>query len=374
MLNGFYLTLQIGPALPIPAPRPVMEALLSAQVTVSAGQRTGFQLTFGVSKNSPLLNALLPAGYFDPSMRVIVTVMVTGIPQVLIDGVITRQELTPSNEPGQSRLVVTGEDLTRMMDLIELNGVPFPAMPRETRVAMLLAKYAVFGIVPLIIPSLIPDVEDPEDIIRGQQGTDFEYIKQLADEVGYVFYLDPGPVPGTSVAYWGPEIKVGLPQSALTTNMDAASNVESIDFSYEGFTKTQFVLNVQVPATPPVTIPIPLPDIGPLNPPLGAKPLPFFRVQTLETADDTALEAACKGLAKASQSADVVSASGQLDVLRYGKVLNARSLVGVRGAGFTYDGLYFVKSVTHNIKHGEYKQSFSLTRNALVSFTPVVLP
>ena len=374
MLNGFYLTLQIGPALPIPAPRPVMEALLSAQVTVSAGQRTGFQLTFGVSKNSLLLNALLPAGYFDPSMRVILTVTVTGIPQVLIDGVITRQELTPSNEPGQSTLVVTGEDLTRMMDLIELNGVPFPAMPRETRVTLLLAKYAVFGIVPLIIPSLIPDVEDPEDIIRGQQGTDFEYIKQLADEVGYVFYLDPGPVPGTSVAYWGPEVKVGLPQSALTTNMDAASNVESINFSYEGFSKTQFVLNVQVPATPPVTIPIPLPDIGPLNPPLGAKPLPFFRVQTLETADDTALEAACKGLAKASQSADVVSASGQLDVLRYGKVLNARSLVGVRGAGLTYDGLYFVKSVTHNIKHGEYKQSFSLTRNALVSFTPVVLP
>jgi hypothetical protein len=374
MLNGFYLTLQIGPALPIPAPRPVMEALLSAQVTVSAGQRTGFQLTFGVSKNSLLLNALLPAGYFDPSMRVILTVTVTGIPQVLIDGVITRQELTPSNEPGQSTLVVTGEDLTCMMDLIELNGVPFPAMPRETRVAMLLAKYAVFGIVPLIIPSLIPDVEDPEDIIRGQQGTDFEYIKQLADEVGYVFYLDPGPVPGTSVAYWGPEIKVGLPQSALTTNMDAASNVESINFSYEGFSKTQFILNVQVPTTPPVTIPIPLPDIGPLNPPLGAKPMPFFRVQTLETADDTALEAACKGLAKASQSADVVSASGQLDVLRYGKVLNARALVGVRGASLTYDGLYFVKSVTHNIKHGEYKQSFSLTRNALVSFTPVVLP
>jgi hypothetical protein len=374
MLNGFYLTLQIGPALPIPAPRPVMEALLSAQVTVSSGQRTGFQLTFGISKNSILLNELLPVGYFDPAIRVILTATVTGLPQVLIDGVITRQEITPSSEPGQSTLVLTGEDLTRMMDLVELNGVPYPAMPRETRVAMLLAKYAIFGVVPMIIPSLIPDVEDPEDIIRGQQGTDFEYIKQLADEVGYVFYLDFGPIPGVSVAYWGPEIKVGFPQSALTTNMDASSNVESINFSYEGFSKTQYILNVQLPITPPVTIPIPLPDIGPLNPPLGAKPLPPYRVEFLQTANDTALEAASKGLAKASQSADVVSASGQLDVLRYGKILNARGLVGVRGAGLTYDGLYFVKSVTHNIKHGEYKQSFSLTRNALISFTPVVVP
>jgi hypothetical protein len=33
-----------------------------------------------------------------------------------------------------------------------------------------------------------------------------------------------------------------------------------------------------------------------------------------------------------------------------------------------------VKSVTHDLKRGEYKQSFTLTRNALVSITPVVPP
>jgi hypothetical protein len=48
--------------------------------------------------------------------------------------------------------------------------------------------------------------------------------------------------------------------------------------------------------------------------------------------------------------------------------------VGVRGAGLAYDGLYYVKSVTHDLKRGEYKQSFTLTRNALVSITPVVPP
>ena len=37
-----------------------------------------------------------------------------------------------------------------------------------------------------------------------------------------------------------------------------------------------------------------------------------------------------------------------------------RQLVGVRGAGPAFDGLYYVKSVTHNIKRGEYKQSFTL--------------
>ena len=43
-----------------------------------------------------------------------------------------------------------------------------------------------------------------------------------------------------------------------------------------------------------------------------------------------------------------------------------------RGVGTAFDGLYFVKSVTTTIKHGEIKQSFQLTRNGLVSITPKV--
>ena len=36
------------------------------------------------------------------------------------------------------------------------------------------------------------------------------------------------------------------------------------------------------------------------------------------------------------------------------------------------DGLHYVKSVTHNIKKGEYKQSFTLGRNGLISTLPRV--
>jgi len=45
----------------------------------------------------------------------------------------------------------------------------------------------------------------------------------------------------------------------------------------------------------------------------------------------------------------------------------------VRGAGLAYDGMYYVNSVTHNIKRGEYKQNFSLSRDGLISPTPKVL-
>ena len=66
--------------------------------------------------------------------------------------------------------------------------------------------------------------------------------------------------------------------------------------------------------------------------------------------------------------------NGDLDGLRYGDLLTTRGIVGLRGAGFTYDGLYYVKSVTHRVKRGEYKQQFSITREGLGAVTPVVLP
>ena len=77
---------------------------------------------------------MLPAGYFDPIVtRVIIIVTVNGFPNVLMDGIVTRQELAPSNEPGQSTLTVTGEDLSVLMDVVE-KIVAYPAMPEAAQI------------------------------------------------------------------------------------------------------------------------------------------------------------------------------------------------------------------------------------------------
>jgi hypothetical protein len=44
----------------------------------------------------------------------------------------------------------------------------------------------------------------------------------------------------------------------------------------------------------------------------------------------------------------------------------------VRGAGEAFDGLYYVSSVSSTIKRGEFKQSFTLARNGLLSTIPKV--
>lgn len=134
-------------------------------------------------------------------MRVVLVATVNGVANVLIDGVITKNDIAPGDKGSNSTLTITGEDLTALMNQSNWSGFPFPAMPAEARVALLLVKYAVFGVVPLIVPSVMIDVPLPIDQNPGQQGTDLEYIRALAERVGYVFYLDPGPAPGMTKAY-----------------------------------------------------------------------------------------------------------------------------------------------------------------------------
>ena len=374
MLKGFYLTLLVGPAVPVPAPRVVTDAISSVQVT-NGGTRGGFQISFAVSKQSPLTTTMIPAGYFDPGIRVMIVVTVGGLPHVLMDGIITRHEVAPSNDVGQSTFTVTGEDLSVMMDILEMPFMRWPALPAPARVLAMLAKYALFGIVPVVIPPIFLDVPIPIKEIPAQTGTDLAYIQQLAEQNGYVFFIEPGPVPGTNIAYWGPEFVLPVPQPALNVNMDANTNVDSMTFSLDGLAKKILVLTVMDPVTKKIPIPIPVPNISLLQPPLGARLTPPLKVEfPKDVSKLDPLKAVALALARTSASSHAVTASGQLNVLRYGRVLKARQLVGVRGAGIAYDGLYYVKSVTSNIKRGEFKQSFSLSRDGLISLTPRVVP
>jgi len=374
MLEGIQLTLLIGPGVPVPAPKSVMDALQSIQVN-SGKDRSGFQLVFSTSKESLLQTTLLPVGYFDPMItRVIIMVTLNGFPNVLMDGIVTQQEVAPSGEAAQSKLTITGEDLSVLMDVVEIKA-PFPAVPEAGQIMLALAPFAMFGIVPVIIPSIIPVTKIPVETWDTQTGTHLSFIKDIAERNGYVFYVDPGPLPGQSVAYFGPDINVPIPQPALNVNMDAHTNVETLTFSLDGMAKKVRVFTIMDPITHKIPIPIPAPNVNVFKPPLGARPTPPAKVEFARNAAALATdEAAQSVLSYFMNNTTAITGSGSLDVVRYGRVLRARMLVGVRGAGISYDGLYYVDSVTHNLKRGEYKQSFTLSRDGLISLTPRVVP
>lgn len=88
-----------------------------------------------------------------------------------------------------------------------------------------------------------------------------------------------------------------------------------------------------------------------------------FEIETRQAVESDLKEAMAlaQGMTDASLQ-EAAKAEGTLNTLRYGDLLLPRKLVGLRGAGREYDGVWYVKKVTHKIQRGEYKQSFTLTR------------
>ena len=122
-------------------------------------------------------------------------------------------------------------------------------------------------------------------------------------------------------------------------------------------------------------MPIPVPNINAFKPPLGLRPTPPSRIDFSTTTAKLAPDEAARqilGFLLNKDNSAAVTGSGALDVMRYGHVLQARMLVGVRGAGLAYDGLYYVDSVSHDLKKGSYKQNFTLSRDGMISNVPRV--
>jgi hypothetical protein len=367
-LLGIRLVLLIGKTIPLPASYDVTSALAKVEVTNDAKSADGFQMTFSLAKGI-LDYSLLLGGTFDPGTRIVIGVILGAIPEVLIDGIITHRQVAPSNEPGMSTLTVTGTDVSVMLDLEEKNQ-KYENQPDFVIFTRLIADYAQFGLVPTPTPTT--DIPIMLQRIPRQQETDLKFIQRMAQRNGFVFYIEPVTF-GVNTAYFGPENRLSLPQPALSMNMGSSTNVDSLSFSHDGLapvgTKGTF--------TEPITkASIPIPSLPSLKvPPLALFPTPALRTTLLrDTSNQNPAQAATSAIAAVTNSPDSVTGQGKVDTVRYGHVLRARKLVGVRGAGFSYDGNYFVRRVSHSIARGQYAQSFSLSREGTGALLPAVIP
>lgn len=366
---GIRLIMWLGPTVPLPPPPGLLAALTDVTVTNDADGDDGFQLTLMVGKNDLLDYGLLTSGTFDPMTRVVIGVLMGVTPEVLLDGVVTHQQLQPSNEPGRSTLTVTGKGLTQVLDLDERND-KYENQPDFLIFTRLIARYASYGLVPQPTPTT--DVPIMLQRIPRQHETDLQFIRRLAERNGFVFYVEPVTF-GVNRAYFGPEIRTTAPQSALTMNMGFRTNIDTLNFTNDALapvgTRGTFV-------DPIFKFPIPIPQLPSLRiPPLSRSPASAQRtVQLRESANENPARAATSAVATVTRAPEAVTATGEVDSVRYGKVLRARKLVGVRGVGTSYDGFYFVRRVTHTLRPGEYRQSFTLSRDGTGALLPVVVP
>jgi hypothetical protein len=377
-LLGVRLTLLVGPTVAVPAPPFMLEALRQVEVSHKDEGHSGFELSFtlGRSGSSNLLDyPLLANPLLKPFNRVIVIVTFNVTPHVLMDGIITRQELAGGDQPGTSSLTVKGEDVSVMMDR-DSHPAEHPAQD-ETLIALkIIASYARFGMIPVVIPPAILDPPIPVERVPVQRGTDLEFLREMAKRHGYVFYVTPGPVPFTNTAYFGPPIRVGLPQPAITVNMGPDTNAKLDEASKDALAPTMVEGGVQDRLTNQRS---PVRTFASLRPPLAALPswlvdMANLRREQFQGPGLNTVQAMARAQGTVEATMDAVKLGGELDSGMYGGVLQSRALVGVRGAGWTYDGLWYVKSVKHLVKVGSYTQRFEMTREGLGSTTPVVRP
>ena len=361
------LQMSIGSAIPEPAPTAVTEKLQSVEITRSAAGPSAFQLVFhadrtlGVSEDF----ALLDGGLLVPWNRVLLGVTLGGEAKILMDGFITHVELAHDKQFSASTLTVTGEDVSILMDRIELS-LEWPQLGDSLIALAVLAKYAAIGILPEVIPTpadLIPVVVER---VPQQNATDRAYLQQLAAAYGYRFAVTPGPEPLTNTAYWGPPLNIGSVAPVLSMDVGSATNLEKISFKVDSLAPIQVYGLVQDNETEEV---LPLATVASTRlPPLSTDPLfhPGGLLQRRELFTDPRygyLQALVDAQARTDVSTDAaVTAQGELDTLRYGAVLDAAGLVDVRGAGRSFDGRYRVESVTDRIARGSYRQSFTLAR------------
>lgn len=403
-LLGIHVTLMIGPTIAVLAPPTLIETLADVEVTHNDQGRSGFRLTFQVGRTDMLdlvdykhfLNPLLLRAF----NRVVILVRFAIVPKVLMDGLITNVQLLPGNEPGTSTITVVGEDLSVKMGMDNYQPSPWPALGDDNIVRAIIVKYGQYAIVPMVSPPIYPYIYSPTAQVKVQDTTDLAYIKCLAARQGFVFYIEPGPAPNTSTAYWGPPKRITPPQSALSVNMGPFTNVESINFTNNALGPTLVMGTIQDSMTnvamPVVTTPMstrpPLaampgllanqPNVRRSRVPVTQEDIQRNATGAVEDCNDgriavgkTIAEALAIAQATVDASTDnVVTATGVLDALQYGDILSARGKVGVRGVGFSYDGEYYVKNVTHSIRKGEYKQRFTLSREGTGSLTPLVRP
>lgn len=368
MLNDANLELWIGPAVPVKATRDVIEAVQSVTVINSASGPDAFQISFEISNKSALHTIFLVAGGAAlPLVRTVIAVRVNGIRDILIDGVVTHQQVQESRTPGKSVLTVSGEDLTRVLDYVDFSVVSYAALPNFARVTLILAKYAALGIIPNVLPSPLIDIPIPTSRIPRHIGKDLGYIRKLADDVGYVFYMDTTEQVGVTRAYWGPKIRAGTPQNALSLDFRGRRNIEDLNFEYNSEEAVLPIVLIQNLQTK-IPIPIPVPNINSILQPLAAVPAIPKNIEPIRTsAKYNPVQAALIALGKASKKSQVAKARGTLDVRRYGRILKARKPVGVRGAGLSFNGLWYVEQTTSVMRPGSLTQEFTLSRDGLVS-------
>jgi hypothetical protein len=358
-LPGLFVV-QVGLA---PMPEPYFRALREIEVETAVGQASILRLHFDLSRTLFGDFDALVIDLFRPLVPITIRVATgPGIPQCIINAYITETRLSVPGTPGATLEVMAMDALgTRMAHVEEPH--PWPNMSDDKIVARIFAKYAM-------IPATVqtPPLRIESETTTTQRGTDAAILNQLAGRHGYSLYIQPEPVTGRDIGHFHPPLMPPKPpQGVLSVDFGTQTNMRNFSVTNDMMRPTTVI---GAPSDPRSRLPVPIVAPASTEMPMGLQPtlsriIPP-RVEVRYGTDSASpQEAQFEALARATESSRSITASGEVDGLKYARPLFVGVPVLIRGAGRQYSGLYQVERVTHRISRDSYTQSINVWRNAV---------
>lgn len=359
LLPSFY-TILVGFA---PLPVRFLDALQEIQVETSLEQASIFRLQFDLSKTVTGDWDVLEFNIFRPLIPVTIRVNLgIGLGQTLINGYVHDTTLNTRSEPGQSTFEVVGMDATSTLMNQQEKIMLWPNLS-DTAIAA--AIFGQYGITPL--GPQLPPTRTINDTITTQRTTDIRLLKQLAARHGFECYVQPDPIIGKDIGYFGlPRIFLP-PQGVLSVHFEVATNLDSFQVQ-DAMLQPTSALALALDATTKT----PQPGIGlaATELPMGREPAlqrilppPVVRPTGRNAANPTETVQVSQSIA--NRSSRCIRGMGEVNRLKYSQILRPGLPVAVRGVGREYSGHYYVTQVSHVISRDQYTQRFESWRNAI---------
>jgi phage protein D len=354
---GLATMLQISLA---PAPEEVVEAVEEIVVETALEAASVFRIRLGIAQNDAGDWRFLQDDLFRPLEPVQIRLTIAEVPEALVNGYVSRQEVDYADEAGSSTLEISGQDATILMNLEE--KVKLWANMPDSAIAA-----AIFGehrLVPMVQQTAAPTLSDPEGTTI-QRGSDLRFVRGLAARNGFDFYVQPEPLTGLDQGFFRPRqtsdavkavlnVSMGVPEtnvSGFRVRYDMAQPTGAAAAALDSGTKEAQTAQVFSSALAPMGSE---PALTRLQQQPVVRPA---RTGLMRTSD---LQAYAQGIADASSFAIAIEGQAGPDV----GILRPGDVVAVRGVGRLYNGLYLVSRVTHRIDGDSYTQQFEAKRNA----------
>jgi len=282
-----------------------------------------------------------------------------GRPEPLIEAYVIEARAHFSNVPNGSTLEIVAMDATALMNLEE-RVRPWPNMSDSTIATEIFSEHRMTADVD---QTSINRQED--DVTTIQRGTDIQFLRRLARRNGFECFVESDPVGGQVRGHFHAPRLGGSPQGVLTVNMGEETNVDSFQARYNMLGPAQAVARgVDVDTGTDQSgqaSSVGLDELGTQPSLAGPNPRTVILSGTGLMRSD---ELQAKAQAFTDQSGWAITAEGEVNSLVYEGVIRAKRPIKVRGVGRAFSGTYYVDRVLHLFIGNEYRQRFSLRRNA----------